>query len=72
MKREQGGWCNLFRDKDSKEKEQGIITESPIKSLLKSFCYGRKQKHFWFVNNSKYHHQEMGLMTVYFSKNIFG
>jgi hypothetical protein len=45
LKREQGGWCNLFRDKDSKEKEQGIITESPIKDLWKLF-YNGKKKHF--------------------------
>ena len=44
---EQGGWCNLFWDKDSKEKEQGIIMESPIKNLWKLFYYGKKEKHFW-------------------------
>ena len=35
LKREQVGWCNLFWDKDSKENEQEIITESPIKNLWK-------------------------------------
>ena len=46
--------------KDSKEKEQGIITESPIKNLWKLFYYGKKRKHFfWFVNNSEYDHREM-------------
>ena len=61
MKREQGGWCNLFWNKDCKEKEQGIITESLIKNLWKLFYYGKNKNTFWFVNNSKYHHQEMGL-----------
>ena len=68
LKREQGGWCNLFWVQDSKEKEQGGITESPIKNLWKLFYYGKKQKHFWFVNDSEYHHREMVPNNLY--KNI--
>ena len=37
--------------------------ESPIKNLWKLFYYGKQQKQFWFVNNSKYHHREMGLQS---------
>ena len=33
----------MFWDKDSMEKEQGIIMESPIKNLWKLFYYGKKK-----------------------------
>ena len=42
----QGGWSNLFWDKDSKENEQGIIMESPIKKYGSYFIMEKKQKHF--------------------------
>ena len=55
----------MFRDKDFKEEYQEMITESPIKNLWKQLYYGmEKNKNiFWFVNISKYHHREMGLMS---------
>jgi hypothetical protein len=37
--------------------------ESPIKKLWKLFYYEKTKNIFWFVNNSEYHHREMGLMT---------
>ena len=49
---------------DSKKKEQGIITESPIKNLSKLSYYGNK-KMFWFVNNSEYHHRKWGFFVSY-------
>ena len=64
-KREQRGYCNLFWDKDSKEKEQGIITESPIKNLWSNTILEKnKNKKLWFVNISKYHHRTMGLVPT--------
>ena len=44
MEKEQGGYCNLFWDKDSKEKEKGIITESPIKNLWSNFIMEKNEK----------------------------
>ena len=67
-KREQGSWCNLFWDKDSKEKEQGIITKNPIKNLWKLSIMEKNKNIFWFVNNSEYRHQKMGL---YCEKELF-
>ena len=67
LKGEQGGWYNLFWDKDSKEKEQGIIMEKellrnvPSKNYGSNFIMEKTQNIFWFVNNSEYHHREMGL-----------
>ena len=42
MKREQGGWCNLFRDNNSKEKEQGIIVT--LKNTGSNFIMGKKKQ----------------------------
>jgi hypothetical protein len=47
LKREQGSWCNLFWDKDSKEKEQEIITESPIKKYIEVILFWKKTKTFF-------------------------
>ena len=44
---------DLIWDKDSKEIEQVIITESPINKLWNLFYYGKKNI-FWFLNNFKY------------------
>jgi hypothetical protein len=44
LKRGQGGYCNLFWDKDSEEKEKGIITESPIKNLWSYFIVEKNEK----------------------------
>ena len=57
-------------NKDSKEKKQGIITESPIKNLWKLFYYGKKNI-FWFVNNTKYHQRQMGLKSIKIEGGIF-
>ena len=35
---------NLFSDKDSVEKEQEIITESPIKNLWSNFIMEKNEK----------------------------
>ena len=51
---------------DSKEKEQGIITESPSKIYGSYFIMEKNKNIFWFVNNFEYHHREMGLMTMTF------
>ena len=34
--------------------------ESPVKKSLKLFYNGKNQIFFWFVNDSEYHHPEMG------------
>ena len=76
MKREQGGWCNLFRDKDSKKKEQGIFTERPIKNLWKLFYYGKKQKHFlvcqqfqiFSPRNGAIHSSKVELFCLFFGR----
>ena len=44
--RKQGGLCNLFWDKNCKEKEQGIIAESPIKHSWKLFHNGKNKSIF--------------------------
>ena len=38
--------------------------ESLIKNLWKLFYYGKNKNIFWFVNNSEYHHREMGLIAI--------
>ena len=64
MKREQGGWFNLFWDKDSTEKEQGFFTESPIKIDGSNFIMGKNKNIFRLANNSQYYHWEMGLKNA--------
>ena len=49
MKKELGGKCNLFWDKDSKEKEQGIITESPIKNYEVILLWKKRKKKIGFL-----------------------
>ena len=44
-------------------KKNKELFKIPIKNLWKLFCYGKKQKHFWLVNNSENHHREMGLVS---------
>ena len=50
-----------FWDKDSEEKERGIITESPTKNLWSNSIMEKKKKKKWFVNISEYHHRTMEL-----------
>ena len=37
MEKRKGGYCNLFWDKDSEEKEEGINMESSIKNIWSNF-----------------------------------
>ena len=61
LKREQGGWCNLFWDKDSKEKNKELLGKVPSQTYASYFMKEKNKKQNWFVNNSEYHHWEMGL-----------
>ena len=51
LKREQGGWCNLFWEKDSKEKNKELLGKVPLKI---HGSYGKNKNIVWFVNNSEY------------------
>ena len=47
-------------------KEQGSLTESSIKNswkLIYNEQITKTIRFFWYVNNSEYHHREMGLQT---------
>jgi hypothetical protein len=57
LKREQGGWCNLLWDNDSKE----LLRKPPSNIYGSNFIMEKNKNLFWFVNNSEYHHWEMGL-----------
>ena len=63
-------WCNLFYLGIPRKKIKELLRKVPSK-IYGSYCIMEKNKNiFWLVNNSEYHHREMGLLCP--SKQMSG
>ena len=53
-----------FEIRIPKKKIKELLRRIPSKIYGSNFIMERTKKTFWFVNNSEYHHREMGLMCI--------
>ena len=60
--KEAGAIC--FESRVQRKKNKEIFCKVPSKIYESNFIMEKNKNIFWFVNISKYHHREMGLMML--------